>query len=156
MNNYFYRLSFQDNLSSQLLTEAQTNTRWMTSHGFDILNLSPLIFRDSPLFNLIATKKGKPSILKMNPMTWYDWHTDETRRCAINMLVEGFDSQCFFGNRKDRDIVNITELKYEPHTYYLFNTQIKHAVLNLNNVRYMLSIGFNDPNTYESILEQLI
>jgi hypothetical protein len=86
-------------------------------------------------------------------MTWYDWHTDETRQCAINMLIEGTDSQTFFGNRISRDIVELTELTYEPLQYYLINTQQKHAVLNLNNTRYMLSIGFNYPNTFKNILQ---
>jgi hypothetical protein len=151
MNN-FYKLENTDRLIDTLSKEIQSNSGWFESNGFEILNLPLHIFVETKLFPVIQQFKGTPLIFKLNPMTWYDWHTDETRQCAINMLIEGTDSQTFFGNRLSRDIVELTELTYEPFRYYLINTQQKHAVLNLNNTRYMLSIGFNKPYTFENVL----
>jgi len=151
MNNYFFELSVQENLLECLRKETG-RTDWVNKLNFDILKLPYNFFKDSNLFELITLFNASPRIFKMDPMTWYDWHTDETRQCAINMLIDGNDSRCFFGDRQNRDIVNLTELTYKPNTYYLFNTQVKHAVLNLNNTRYLLSIGFVLPNTYEDIL----
>lgn len=149
----FYKLENKDSLIDTLLVEIQSRSDWFGSNGFDILKLPLKLFLGHSVFPLISKYNGSPIILKLNPMTWYDWHTDETRQCAINMLIEGTDSRTFFGNRLSRDIVELTELTYEPSCYYLINTQQKHAVLNLNNTRYMLSIGFNNPNTFENILE---
>jgi hypothetical protein len=151
MKPYFCQLPIKDTIIKSLKKEL-IRTDWVENHGFQILKLSPMLFKSSTLFDCIIEKHGVPVIFKMEPMTWYDWHTDATRQCSINMLIDGDKSKCFFGDRKSRDIVNITELVYEPYTCYLLNTQIKHAVLNLDNTRYMLSIGFDEPNNYQDIL----
>lgn len=151
MNNCFYQMLIKDDIRHLLIKEIERKD-WVEKNGFSILKLSPLLFKNTKIFELILKHKGTPLIFKMNPMTWYDWHTDETRTCAINMLLSGYDSKCFFGDRKNRDIVSLTELTYQVDTYYLLNTQVKHAVLNLSNTRYLLSIGFEHPNTYEDIL----
>lgn len=149
----FYKLKNKDILIETLSVEIQTRSDWFESNGFQILKLPLTLFVGHRLFPLISKFNGSPLIFKLNPMTWYDWHTDEIRQCAINMLIEGTDSKTFFGNRLSRDIVELTEIVYDPLCYYLINTQQKHAVLNLNNTRYMLSIGFKKPNTFEDILE---
>ena len=149
----FYKLESEDNLIDTLLLEIKSRSDWFSSNGFDILKLPAKLFQEHRLFSLISKCNGSPLIFKLNPMTWYDWHTDENRQCAINMLIDGVDSKTFFGNRVSRDIIELTELVYDPLRYYLINTQQKHAVLNLNNTRYMLSIGFDNPYTFENVLE---
>ena len=156
ISNLYYKLNVIDTFTDQLTEQATTRQDWFTSNGFDILKVDNTIFKDSNLFPIIQKFNAVPLIFKINPMTWYDWHTDSTRWCAINLLLTGFNSHCFFGDRESRDIVNLTELNYEPNTYYLLNTQFKHAVLNFSSTRYVLSIGFNSPISYQIILKYCI
>ena len=52
--------------------------------------------------------------------------------------------------------INIIELKYKPYTYYLFNNQKKHTVLNLDNKdRYVFSLYFEEETSYEILREKL-
>jgi hypothetical protein len=152
----YYKLNLVDALTDQLVNQATTRQDWFSSNGFDILKIDKIIFKDSNLFPVIQQFDAVPLIFKINPMTWYDWHTDSTRQCAINLLLTGFNSHCFFGDRESRDLVHLTELTYEPNTYYLLNTQTKHAVLNFTETRYVLSIGFNSPASYQEILKHCI
>lgn len=152
--NLFHKLNFTDHeLVNKIKQSIETRTDWFEANGFQMIRLDKAMFFKTSLFELVLKYNGKPVCIKMNPMTWYDWHIDETRQCTINMLIEGTNSKCFFGDRQSRDIVNLTELPYEIGSAYLLNTQIKHAVLNLANDRYLLSIGFDTPNTYSSILD---
>jgi hypothetical protein len=152
----YYKLNVIDIFTDRLTEQAITRQDWFSSNGFDILKIDNTIFKDSNLFPIIQKFNAVPLIFKINPMTWYDWHTDSTRQCAINLLLTGFNSYCFFGDRESRDIVNLTELVYEPNTYYLLNTQSKHAVLNFSETRYVLSIGFNSSTSYQEILKYCI
>jgi len=153
MNDYFYQLTIQDDLLSALREESKKEG-WQEKYNFPIRVLPPVFFKDSLLFKLILKFNGTPVIIKLEPMTWYNWHIDAVRQCSINMLIEGKDSQSFFGEKVNSDILALTELIYEPNIYYLLNTQKTHAVLNRHNIRYMLSIGFEYPNTYELILTE--
>lgn len=150
MEQYFYQLNTIDNLSF-IPTEISKKNNWTTHYSFDTLSLSPIKFYNHKLFKMISKFEGRPTILKMEPMHWYNWHTDAKRQCAINSFIEGPDSRCFFGEKENDGLFKLTELVYEPGRHYLFNTQEPHAVLNGNNVRYMLSIGFVK-FTYRDIL----
>jgi hypothetical protein len=154
--NLYYELKLIDTFTGQLIEQATTRQDWFSSNGFDILKIDRSVFKDSNLFPIIQKFNAVPLIFKINPMTWYDWHTDSSRQCAINLLLTGFNSHCFFGDRESRDIVHLTELTYRPNTYYLLNTQTKHAVLNFTETRYVLSIGFNSPTSYLEILNYCV
>jgi hypothetical protein len=152
----YYKLNLVDTVSDQLVGQATTRQDWFSSNGFNILKIDKTMFRESSLFSVMLKFNASPLLFKINPMTWYDWHTDSTRQCAINLLLTGYNSHCFFGNRENRDLVQLTELTYEPNTYYLLNTQTKHAVLNFTETRYLLSIGFNSPASYQEILKYCV
>ena len=58
------------------------------------------------------------------------------------------------GNVTDKFI----EMKYDPHTYYLFNTQIPHTVYNFKGTRYLLSVDFEEDKTkltYKQLLKEM-
>jgi len=152
----YYKLNLVDTFTDQLIHHATTRRDWFSSNGFDILKIDKNIFKNSNLFPVIEKFNAMPLIFKINPMTWYDWHTDSTRQCAINLLLTGYNSHCFFGDRESRDLVHLTELTYSPNTYYLLNTQTKHAVLNFTETRYLLSIGVNNPFSYREILKHCV
>ena len=82
-------------------------------------------------------------IVRLDPYTCYDWHTDTRRGVGINMLLTPFDrSVCAFAPNKEGVVFNIEELKYKPATYYIFNTQIPHTVYNFETTRYLISVEF--------------
>lgn len=154
MNNIYFEIPFEENILPILKTHLLKVNEWKTVNNLILSKVPIFLFKESKLLKLIIKFNGNPIIFKLDPMTWYDWHTDESRKCAINMFIEGEHSYCFFGERKNRDIVKISELKYEKNKYYLFNTQKKHAILNLNNERYVLSIGF-DHYTFDDIMSYI-
>ena len=81
-------------------------------------------------------------ILRIDANSCYNWHTDTNRKVSINMLLNyNNDSHCVFGECNSVQFP-ITELKYEPDTYYMLDTTKPHMVLNLNEPRYMFSIEF--------------
>lgn len=94
----------------------------------------------------------RAGILRMMPNQMYHWHKDETRQVSINMLLTAHSSSnCLFGEPINRDNIVFTELKYNPNTLYLFNTQVLHTVINFEQPRFLLSTEFDPSVTYEMI-----
>lgn len=145
----YYSLNTVSTVRSDILNYVESSDKWFTSNGFEILSI-PNKLLDTLLLNIKFN--GSAIVFKMNPNTFYRFHTDERRQCAINLLLTGFDSNCYYGDQTDNEEVfeNVTELKYELDRYYLLNTHKKHAVRNGNNVRYLLSIGFTN-HDYETV-----
>jgi hypothetical protein len=86
-------------------------------------------------------------ILKMEPHTGYDWHTDTDRALAINMLLDtrqhGHPSETLFSpDHGQAAQFNVSQLVYSPFSLYLFNTQVKHTVINHAEPRYLFSVEF--------------
>lgn len=156
MNQYYLKLNTPTQLKVPLLEFAKNSTtNWIRKNGFDIAIVSKhLIENDNVVSKLSQQFKSVPVIFRMPSWQFYRFHTDQVRSCALNMLLEGNDSQTYYGTpTDDEELTNITELIYEYNTYYLLNTHVKHAVVNRNNIRYMFSMGFNDPLTYDNIKE---
>lgn len=92
-------------------------------------------------------------VVHMKPHSIYDWHVDSARTVAINMLLTAHDSShSIFGKSREGMIVNTQELKYKPHTMYIFNTQIEHMVINWEENRYLFTIEFKDPISYDELV----
>ena len=94
-------------------------------------------------------------LLRIPPNSIYDWHKDEYRLSTVNMLIKHDHSHCLFGKSRDNYYINITELSYQPYTYYLFNNQQYHSVLNFNKPRYLFSLYFDKELDYTSLKELL-
>lgn len=118
---------------------------WYPYIGWDV-NLVPRdIILDEPVLKKINEKYviNRGAILKSDAYQNYEWHTDEYRGVCINMLLS-FDhvSHCFFGVKKNENNVYFHELNYEPKTFYLFNNQFPHSVINFDKPRYLFSLEF--------------
>jgi hypothetical protein len=91
-------------------------------------------------------------ILRMEPNRFYKWHVDGERGASINMLLNcDAYSYCLFG---DPNYENITQtefikLEYQPNTFYIFNTQWPHCVINFDKPRYLFTVMFEQ--TKESL-----
>ena len=81
-------------------------------------------------------------IFLMEPYTHYTMHTDSNRGCSINLLINPeAASVCYFKSSEETKFMHsICELKYQANTYYLFNSGEPHAITNLGQRRYLLSL----------------
>ena len=85
------------------------------------------------------------AILRTNSNRCYQWHVDDDRGVAVNMLLSNQQhSKCYFGRVSDEssDQYELFECPYKEETFYLFNTQAPHTVFNLDNYRYMFTLEF--------------
>ena len=123
-------------------------------YGFDVLLIpDEVIDRDE---QLAALRKKYPfiaGITRMQPNTAYNWHKDTNRSGVVNMMIDHVNSHCLFTPEADARVSEISELDYEPKTYYIFNTQVAHMVVNLEGYRYMFTLEFSVPVTYENLLD---
>lgn len=116
---------------------------WVRYYNFDVLFLkAEFVLEDKFFKDLAKDYKFTAVIVKMNANSCYNWHTDTKRQCAINMLISGFDSHCVFSNDPEDVNIPVEELEYKPDTYYAFDTQTPHMILNLSKPRYLLSVEF--------------
>lgn len=102
------------------------------------------IVKNDKVISSIATKfRVGARIFKMPKNTYYSLHRDGWRGSTVNMLLnDSADSTTFFEiNNFRRYQVNVINLKYEQNCYYLLNTRIRHAVINLDQDRFVFSMG---------------
>jgi hypothetical protein len=152
----FSKLTSTSTCRIQLTDFAKSNyTKWIHKNAFDIAMVHESLIKDDPVIvKLIKQFNAVPVIFRMPPWQFYRFHTDAIRSCALNMLLVGNDSQTYYGTQSDEEeVMNIRELNYEPDCYYLLNTHEKHGVINRNNLRYMFSMGFNQPLNYKQVKE---
>jgi hypothetical protein len=136
-------------------------SEWIEHYNFDAKRIPPeIIFQDDFFIWLSHRYSFVAGILKLDPYTCYDWHTDTRRGVGINMLLTPeMRSVCAFTHNKEDAVFKIEELKYKPSTYYLFNTQIPHTVYNFEATRYLMSVEFaknKDELTYQELVKEVI
>jgi hypothetical protein len=148
----FIQLKTNSNIRLPLLQYAKnSSTTWFHKNAFDIAKV-PIYLIDKTLQDFKSKFDASPVIFRMQPWQFYRFHTDASRSCAINFLLEGTDSHTYYGTEtENEEILNIRELKYKIDSYYLINTQLKHSVVNRDNVRYMFSMGFPSTTSYDDV-----
>lgn len=156
MTKPFYKIEVPSSVGDKALAYAKSITDWVPSHGFFIQRLPmDILSEDSFLLRTIRDFGGTPILIKIEPFNWYGFHIDENRSCAINLMLEGH-SYTVFGGDITANNVSFTPMDYEPNHYYMLDTQKKHAVFNLEQTRYAISIGFNKPIEFETIVDACI
>jgi len=136
------------------------NLSWQQHFGFDVIFLDNFwIEKELALQQINKIHPIKQlGLLRVEHNSFYDWHVDSYRQSCINCLIsKDHNSYCLFGKYRDEWYHNnIIELKYKPYTYYLFNNQKKHAVMNLDSKdRYLLSLYFEEETSYKILREKL-
>lgn len=157
-NNGFYMASPIGSLIAQDLLKYALNLpvgSWAKYYNFEAIRVHPDLMRRDPFLSYLSKKrKFQAGILRMPPNTCYNWHMDTDRKVGLNMLLEDDrQSRCVFiaedrgkasGVASPEVVFKTRELKYQPSTYYVFNTQKPHMVLNTTRPRYMFSLEFLD------------
>jgi hypothetical protein len=148
------------------------NQEWVSYYGFEAIPIPSIIWRQEKILRTIDKKFPFQSVgLIRLPINYnYNWHKDTNRGCGINMLLNHEKSHTFFedsitieANKSNNEKYNFDEfgfpfieLKYEPNTFYAFNTQKLHCVYNFNKPRYLFTCEFaQDHNelSYEMLYE---
>ena len=159
----YYEIGKKSEIALPLMEFALRPTEWTPYYNFNAKRVPPeIIFEDDFFKWLVKRYHFVAGILKLDPYTCYDWHTDTRRGVGINMLLTTNQrSFCVFTeNKNNEDVVfKIDELAYKPITYYLFNTQMPHTVYNFETTRYLLSIEFaknKEQLTYDDLLKEVM
>lgn len=143
-SNFFIPLEYKCPITQTLLDFAKSvpEADWEAQRGFMVSFFPDEIIEQDPFLKAVKTHyKVMQVLLCLPPNTCYPWHTDLNRRTSINMPLNAHgQSTCVFTKeRSDEEYFEIAELKYQPDTYYLFNTQEEHMVLNFSERRYLFS-----------------
>lgn len=126
---------------------SETEGPWYPYIGWDVKLVPREVLLEESLLNTINKKFAikRAAVLKTEPYQNYHWHIDEYRGVAINLLITpNIHSYCLFGKEKNRDNIYFTELNYSENSFYLFNNQFPHSVINFDQHRYLFSIEFLD------------
>ena len=107
----FIKLNHTSNIRLPLTSWAKSTTHWLHKAAFDLAIVPPGLITEEPLKELMRQFQGTPVVFRMQPWQFYRFHTDAARSCAINMLLEGTDSQTYYGEEtQDEEVLDIVEL----------------------------------------------
>ena len=156
----YYEIGTKSTIAQEVLDYAFSSSPWFPYYNFSAKPITPEIVAKDDFFKwLHARYEFLAGVLKLDPYTCYDWHTDTRRGVGINMiLTPQTRSFCAFKFDVDQPVFKIEELKYKPNTYYLFNTQVSHTVYNFETTRYLMSIEFakdKDKLSFNDLMEDI-
>jgi hypothetical protein len=139
----YYQTPSKSVIAKELMEFALNSKDWQDYYNFKAVQVpDEIVLKDPFLLRLQRTHRFMAGIVKLDPNVCYDWHTDTRRGVGVNMLLnfEGI-SHCLFA-RDEGVQFKFDELVYSPNRYYLFNTQVRHTVINFGEPRYLFTIEF--------------
>lgn len=139
----FRELPYVCGVVTKLLDLAYEPAGYVPYYNFQAKLVPYELLQSEEMFQKLKDRNWRAGILKMEPYTCYNWHTDDDRKVSINLLLEHGGSHTVFGE-VDSPNFKVEELVYKPHTYFLLNVTKPHMVLNLSKTRYVLSVEFLD------------
>jgi hypothetical protein len=156
----YYEVATKSIIKDEVFDYAISPTEWMPYFNFEAKPLpADIVLKDNFFVWLSQRYDFIVGVLKLDPYTCYNWHTDTRRGVGINMLLTpNTRSFCAFGVDPNELVFKIEELKYKPNTYYLFNTQSPHTVYNFEATRYLLSVEFvkdKDQLSFEDLVNDI-
>ncbi len=156
----YYEIGKKSTIKDEVFDFAISPSEWMPYYNFDAKQLPhELIYQDEFFVWLAQRYNFIAGVLRLDPYTCYNWHTDTRRGVGVNMLLTpNTRSFCAFSVDADQLVFKIEELKYKPNTYYLFNTQVPHTVYNFETTRYLLSVEFakdRDELSFNDLLKDI-
>lgn len=98
----FYELQTKSSISAQILEIAHNSEPWTTYFSFRLKVVPSEIFlKDEFLTWLRRGYVFQAAVIKLDPYTCYDWHTDTNRGVSVNMLLNPYvRSYCLFSPNK--------------------------------------------------------
>jgi hypothetical protein len=155
----FYEIPVQSVIADKLFGFATTTGEWKPYYNFHAIQVPFDLAYSDPILRSLGTKYPLAvGIIRLDPYTTYDWHVDGRRGVCVNMLLNDVKSHCLFEVEHDEATHTFLELKYCLGSYYVFNNQVPHMVINFNESRYLMSVEFEaDKNelSYEQLLGEV-
>jgi hypothetical protein len=155
----FYEIPVRSVIADELFNFATTTGEWKPYYNFYAVQVPFDLAFDDPVLHTLGIKhKLAVGIIRLDPYTTYDWHTDTRRGVAVNMLLNNAKSNCLFSVNETEATHGFVELKYRLGSYYLFNNQVPHMVINFSESRYMMSVEFEaDKNelTFDQLMGEI-
>jgi hypothetical protein len=160
MNIAYTPVPVMASIAKDLYVYAKSSPNWTQYYNFMAVQIPRDILQlDSFLVGLAGKRTFHAGVLRMEPNTCYNWHVDTDRKVGLNMLLsDDGSSRCLFLDGEPGVVFNTRELKYEPDTYYVFNTQVPHMVLNTTRPRYLFSVEFLEEDrslTFDELCEDI-
>lgn len=155
----YYELPTKSIIAKELLEYALTTQKWQDYYNFKATQVpDEILAKDPVLVDLFHKHPFVGGIVRLDPHVCYDWHIDTRRGVGVNMLLnfEG-TSHCLFTHDEGAQL-KFKELYYAPNKYFLFNTQVRHTVINFGEPRYLFTIEFaenKDHLSFEDLLAQM-
>ena len=155
----YYKIPNRSVITKELLEFAATAQNWQDYYNFKAIQVPvEMLSKDLFLVDLFRKHPFVAGIVQLSPYVCYDWHIDSRRGVGVNMLLTPeVKSHCLFTSTEGVQFP-FEELVYEPDTYYLFNTQVRHTVINFYEPRYLFTLEFTadkDLLSFENLLEQI-
>jgi hypothetical protein len=161
--NPFHEVKTKSVIREAVIREAmRPDAEWVKYFNFDATRIPNDILAQDPVIADIGSRHPlMGGVVMLPPNTFYNWHTDTRRGVSINMVLNPYDgmSHCVFTPDKDVVVGQFVELQYKPDTYYVFNTQVNHMVLNFEEPRFLLTIEFGedkDALSYDDLLLEIL
>ena len=160
MNIAYTPVPVKASIAKNLYVHAMNSPKWTQYYNFMAVQIPREILQlDSFLVGLAGKRTFHAGVLRMEPNTCYNWHVDTDRKVGLNMMLsDDGNSRCLFLDGEPGVVFNTRELKYEPETYYVFNTQVPHMVLNTTKPRYLFSVEFLEKDrglTFDELCEDI-
>ena len=158
-DQYYKKFKIKSENIALIAPSLVTTNLWANQYGLDIMSVSDEIWYKELLLRTITKKFPIQDafIIRIPPNTVYNWHVDGTRAAGINLKLSGDSrSHTLFGTPIDDWNDEFKELDYEFKSFYLFNTQHRHSVINFDSYRYLFSVQFaqtKDELTYKEIYD---
>ena len=159
----FHEIKTKSVISQAVIREAmRPDAEWVKYFNFDATRIPNDLLATDPVIADIGSKHPLlGGVVMLPPNTFYNWHRDTRRGVSINMVLNPHDgvSHCVFTPDKDVVVGQFVELQYQPDTYYLFNTQVNHMVLNFDKPRLLLTIEFGEDKealSYDDLLLEIL
>ena len=139
----YYEIPTKSVIAKELLEYSLTTQNWQNYYNFQATQIpDEILSKDPVLVDLVYKHPYMAGIIQLSPYVCYDWHTDTRRGVGVNMLLTPeIKSSCLFAKGEGVQF-KFEELPYKPDTYYLFNTQVRHTVINFDQPRYLFTIEF--------------
>jgi hypothetical protein len=118
-------------------------------------------FAGEPIHDLMLEFNLTAKVFMMEPNTVYNWHRDAWRNVAFNLLLTDDPNYItiFAHDHPEHEDLSvskfmyapITQVKYEPYTFHLLNSQKPHLAIQYGTVnRYLLTIAKYEPTPVNS------
>jgi hypothetical protein len=156
LDNYYYEIkeTFQE-IDKVRRFIPRANWQWVPYQTI-AMNFDQSLDSDPFIKNIGTTFNGRLRLYKFPANYVYHWHRDNDIGCSLNMVLDVYNSHTLFthSNPKQVYLEAIIELNYKPNTWYIFNSQEKHSVINLDDrARVLFTLIMPKEVKYHDVVE---